>query len=92
MDYNKLNDLGIKKAIIEFLRVNSWIKKWFDIDYSKFSLKQSNYRHLALEEKIRILNKVKIPSISVCEDFTEHFFYWQNNYNPSKNDCCNLKR
>lgn len=91
IDFEQLNSLGINKAQVEFLRVNSWIEKWFDIDYSKFSLKQSNYRHLPLEEKIRILNKVKIQNISVCEDFTEHFFYWQNNYNPSKDDCCNLK-
>lgn len=90
IDFDKLNSLGIEKAQVEFLRVNSWITKWFDIDYSKFTLKQSNYRHLPLEEKIKILSKIKIPSISVCEDFTEHFFYWQNNYNPNKNDCCNL--
>ena len=32
MDYDKLNSLGIKKAIVEFLRVNTWIKKWFKTD------------------------------------------------------------
>ena len=91
IDFDKLNLLGINKAQVEFLRVNNWIKQWFDIDYSKYTLKQSNYRHLPLEEKIRILNKIKIPNISVCEDVTEHFFYWQENYNPNKNDCCNLR-
>lgn len=92
MDFEKLNALGIKKAIVEFLRVNSWIKKWFDIDYSKFTEKQSGYSHLPLEEKKRILAKIKIPEISVCEDFTEHFFYWQENVNPDKDDCCNLRK
>lgn len=91
MDYEKLNSLGIQKAIVEFLRVNSWIKKWFDIDYTKYTLKQSGYQHLPLDEKIKILNKIKIPIKSVCEDFTEHFFYWQNNVNPNKDDCCNLR-
>lgn len=91
IDFDKLNSLGIEKAQVEFLRVNSWIMKWFDIDYSKYTLKQSNYKHLPLEEKIKILNKVKIQNISVCEDFTEHFFYWKNNYNPNKEDCCNLR-
>lgn len=90
INFDILNSLGINKAQVEFLRVNSWIKKWFDIDYSKYNLKQSNYNHLPLEDKIKILNKIKIPNISVCEDVTEHFFYWQNNYNPNKNDCCNL--
>ena len=37
MDFNKLNSLGINKAVVEFLRVNSWIEKWFNIDYSKYS-------------------------------------------------------
>lgn len=91
IDFDKLNSLGINKAQVEFLRVNSWIVKWFDIDYSKYTLKQSNYSHLPLEEKIRILNQIKIPNISVCEDFTEHFFYWQKNVNPNKEDCCNLR-
>ena len=91
MDYDKLNSYGINKALVEFLRVNGWIKKWFNVDYSKYTLKQSGYNHLPLEEKLRIFNKIKIPVKSVCEDFTEHFFYWQNNVNPNKNDCCNLE-
>ena len=92
IDFDKLNSLGINKAIVEFLRVNSWIKKWFDIDYSKHTLKEGGYNHLPLEEKQRILAKVKIPSISVCEDVQEHYNYWTNNFNPNKDDCCNLRK
>ena len=91
MDIDKLNTLGINKAIVEFLRVNTWIKKWFDIDYSKFTVKQSGYQHLPLEEKKRILSRIKIPVISVCEDESEAYEYWQNNFNPNKEDCCNLR-
>jgi DNA repair photolyase len=92
IDFEKLNSLGIEKAIVEFLRVNHWIKKWFDIDYSKFTLKENGYEHLELEEKKRILDKVKIPTVSVCEDVSEHYKYWEENYNPNKEDCCNLRR
>lgn len=92
IDFDKLNNLGIKKAIVEFLRVNHWIKKWFDIDYKKFTLTENGYSHLELEEKKRILRKVKIPTISVCEDVSEHYEYWKNNFNPNKEDCCNLRR
>lgn len=67
-------------------------KKWFDIDYSKFTIKQSGYEHLPLEEKIRIINKIKIPNISVCEDEDKAYKYWVNNYNPNKEDCCNLRK
>ena len=92
IDFDKLNSLGIEKAIVEFLRVNHWIRKWFDIDYSKFTLKEGGYEHLQLDEKKRILDKVKIPIVSICEDVDEHYNYWTNNFNPNKEDCCNLRR
>jgi DNA repair photolyase len=92
MDFDKLNSLGIEKALIEFLRVNHWIEKWFNIDFSKHTKKQSGYKHLELDEKIRIINKIKIPNKSVCEDVDEHYEYWKNNYNNNPDDCCNLRR
>lgn len=92
IDFDKLNSLGIEKAIVEFLRVNHWIKKWFNIDYKKFTHKEGGYEHLPLEEKKRILSKVKIPTISICEDVDEHYKYWNDNFNPNKEDCCNLGR
>lgn len=92
IDFDKLNNLGIEKAIVEFLRVNHWIKQWFKIDYSKFTLKENGYEHLPLEEKKRILSKVKIPVISICEDVDTHYKYWEENINPNKEDCCNLRR
>lgn len=92
IDFNKLNSLGINKAIVEFLRVNHWIRKWFNVDYSKFTIKQSGYEHLPLEEKQRIISKIHIPEISVCEDEDNAYEYWKNNYNPNKEDCCNLRR
>ena len=90
MDFEKLNQLGINKAIVEFLRVNLWIEKWFKIDYSKYTVSQSGYKHLPLEEKLRIIGRVEIPTISVCEDVTEHYEFWKNHFNPNVNDCCNL--
>lgn len=92
IDFDKLNNLGINKAQVEFLRVNHWIHKWFNIDYSKHKIKQSGYEHLPLEEKLRIINKIKIPEISVCEDEDKAYEYWVNNFNPNKDDCCNLRR
>lgn len=92
MDFEKLNSLGIKKAVVEFLRVNTWIRKWFDIDYSTYKLKQGSYQFLRLEDKKRIISKIKIPEITVCEDYTPHFKYWQVHVNPNKEDCCNLRK
>jgi DNA repair photolyase len=92
IDFDKLNNLGIEKAQVEFLRANHWIKKWFNIDYSKHIIKQSGYEHLPLKEKQRIISKIKIPQISVCEDEDNAYKYWVDNFNPNKDDCCNLRR
>ena len=92
IDFDKLNNLGINKTIVEFLRVNHWIKKWFNIDYTNYIIKQSGYEHLPLEEKIRIINKINIPEISICEDESNAYIYWKENYNPNKADCCNLRK
>lgn len=93
IDFNILNNVKCDKILIEFLRVNTWIKKWFDIDYSDYTLSQSNYKHLPLEKKLEYIDKIKnFKEMSVCEDVTEHYEYWKNNFNVNKNDCCNLKK
>ena len=92
MDFDLLNNLGIDNCIIEFLRINGWIKKALPLrDYTKYTWFSGNYRHQELEEKLRIISKVKIKNISVCEKVPEHYDYWQNNYNPNPKDCCNLR-
>lgn len=91
MDFDKLNALGINKCIVEFLRANTWIKRWFKVDYRRHILKEGGYNHLCLEDKLRIIKKIKIPNISVCEDYTEHYEYWKKHFNPNKDDCCNLR-
>ena len=92
IDFNKLNSVKCDKILVEFLRVNSFIKKWFNkIDFSNYTLRQSNYLHLPLEIKKRQLESITgFKELSVCEDVTEHYFYWKYNVNPNKNDCCNL--
>lgn len=91
MDFDLLNSYGIEKGVVEFLRVNSWIEKWFELDYSRYTEKQGSYRFLPLEEKQRVLDKVQIPEITVCEDFKPHYDYWKEHFNPNKEDCCNLR-
>jgi hypothetical protein len=44
-----------------------------------------------LDEKIRILEKVKLPNISICEKVDEHYDYWMKHFNPNPADCCNLR-
>jgi DNA repair photolyase len=93
IDFPRFNALEVEKCQVEFLRVNSQIKKWFPgVDYSRYTVRQSNYWHLPLEEKLRVLAKLNLPNVSVCEDVSEHYAYWRRYVNPNKWDCCNLDR
>lgn len=93
MDFDKLNDLGIERCVVEFLRVNSWIRQWFrGVDFSKYTVRQGGYYHLPLKEKQRIVEKIHIPQKTICEDVTEHYQFWRDFVNPNKEDCCNLRK
>lgn len=86
------NGLEIDKILVEFLRVNTWIKKWFDIDYSEYTVKQSGYQHLPLEKKIEYISRLRFKKMTVCEDESEAYEYWKYNFNHDPNDCCNLRK
>lgn len=93
VDLEILNDVKCDKILIEFLRVNTWIRKWFDIDYSNYTVKQSGYCHLPLENKKELISKISgFKEMTVCEDESVAWEYWKENFNNNKNDCCNLRR
>lgn len=92
VDVNKINDIKCDKIVVEFLRVNHWIKKRFNIDYSEYTLSEWGYQHLPLEKKIHYLSKINKPQITVCEDVKAHYDYWQKNVNFNPDDCCNLRK
>lgn len=92
VDFDTLNNIACDKIIVEFLRVNTWIKKWFDIDYSEYTVKQGGYRHLPLSKKVERIKQITgFKEISVCEDEDKAFEYWKNHFNPNREDCCNLR-
>lgn len=91
IDFEILNNIKCNKILVEFLRVNHWIKQWFDINYSNYTVKHAGYEHLPLSIKKQYLQKITgFKQISVCEDVDEHFEYWKSNINHNKKDCCNL--
>lgn len=93
IDFEILNNLGIDKICIEFLRVNSWIEKWFDLDYSEYTVKHGGYKHLPLEKKKEYIKLITgFKEMTVCEDETEAYEYWKEHFNHNKEDCCNLRR
>ena len=42
--------------------------------------------------KKKIIAKIHIPNMSVCEDVQGHYDYWKYCFNPNKEDCCNLRK
>lgn len=93
INFDILNNVKCDKILVEFLRVNSWIEKWFNLDYSDYTIKQSGYKHLPLEKKLENISLIKnFKEITVCEDETQAYEYWKNNFNPNPNDCCNLRK
>lgn len=94
VNFHELSCVRCDRIIVEFLRVNSWIMKWFDIDFSEYEVKQGGYRHLPLWRKKMWIDRLLETGkkISVCEDESEAYEYWRTEFNPNPNDCCNLRR
>lgn len=92
VDVDKINAIKCDKILIEFLKVNTWVLKWFDIDYSEYSLKFGGYWHLPLERKIELVSLITgFQQVSVGEYVQEHYEYFRNNVNWNPMDCCNLR-
>ena len=93
IDFDILNGIKCDKILVEFLRSNGFIRKTFPIDYSDYTVKQSGYWHLPLEKKKLLLSKITgFKEITVCEDETEAYEYWQEHVNHDPDDCCNLRK
>jgi hypothetical protein len=92
VDLERLANIKCDKLLVEFLRVNSWIEKWFDLDFSEYSVKSGGYKHLPLEKKIDYISRIYgFEEVTVCEDEDEAYEYWKK-HNPNPKDCCNLRR
>lgn len=91
IDFEILNNINCDKILIEFLKVNHNVKKWFDIDYSDYTLAFGGYYNLQLHKKIQLLKNITgFNQLSVGEFVKEHHIYFSENVNFNKNDCCNL--
>jgi DNA repair photolyase len=91
VDFKILNNIKCKKILVEFLKVNHWIKKNFNIDYSEYIHNYGSYMNLSLDFKIDMVSKITdYNQISVGEFVPEHHQYFSNTTNFNKKDCCNL--
>lgn len=93
LDMDRINAVRCDKILVEFLRVNSWIRKWFPVDCAEYTVKHGGYLHLPLERKREAIGMITgFREVSVCEDEDEAFAFWRDHFNPNPNDCCNLRR
>lgn len=86
-----INGIKCDKLLVEFLRSDPFIEKWFPIDWLLWSVRESGYKHMSLDVKLSLLAPfTSFKQISVCDDCTEHYNYWKDHFNPNPSDCCNL--
>lgn len=93
VDYKKLNKVKVGKCLVEFLRVTPKISKELTdyINFDDYTIKEGGYRHLPLDKKLEVLEKLKFKEMSVCDDVQAHYDYFTNRFNHNKRDCCNLR-
>ena len=96
VDVNVLLESGMRKCLVEFLRVNGFIKKWLEqagCATSEYTFKSGGYRHLPLWKKKDLIEPFKaFEELTVCEDEPIAYEHWKENVNHDKDDCCNLRK
>ena len=95
IDINTLNSIKCDKMLVEFLRVNHWIRKWLGdkCDLSKYTRTFHGYDHLPFEIKQKYIKEIgNTHTITVCDFEPEYLDYWKKEFNPNPNDCCNLRK
>lgn len=86
-----INMINCDKILIEFLKVSSFIKSHFNINYDDYTLRYGGYLNLQLDHKIKLLTNIKSnKQISVGEYVKPHYEYFRDNVNFNKQDCCNV--
>lgn len=91
VDFDIINNINVDKCLIEFLRIKpSMATDLPFINLEDFTIKEGGYRHLPLNKKLKILDKLHFKEMTVCDDVNQHYEYFKNNFNHNNEDCCNL--
>lgn len=83
----------VNKVLVEFLRVNTFIKRTFPaMDFTPWTVKSGGYEHLPLETKLKMLEPlIGKKRLTICEDHPDHYEYFKANINANPDDCCDLE-
>lgn len=92
VDTNVINAIDCPKILIEFLKVNPYVRRCFDLDYHDYTCKYGGHLNLQLERKIELAERLTdFDERSVGEYVKDHYLYFRDNYNTNPLDCCNLR-
>lgn len=95
VNVERINAIHCDKILVEFLRVNGFIKRWLNnrgVNTEAYSVRSGGYNHLPLKVKRGLMASLDFPQKSVCEDVPRHWRFWRDNLNANPDDCCNLTR
>lgn len=92
VDVARINEIKCDKLLVEFLRVNPFIRQWFDIDYTPYRVKRNGYEHLPLKDKKKLIEPLHFKEMTICEDESMAYAYWKYHFNHDPEDCCNLRK
>lgn len=92
VDTDVINAIDCGKILIEFLKVNPYVRRCFDLDYHDYTHKYGGHLNLELDRKIELAERLTdFDERSVGEYVKEHYLYFRDNYNTNPYDCCNLR-
>lgn len=97
VEIEALKGSGVQKCLVEFLRVNGFIRGWLEAEgysTSHYTQKSGGYRHLPLWQKQKLIQPFIDAGfeLTVCEDVPAHYDYWKEHVNANPDDCCNLRK
>lgn len=92
VDYDLINSINVDKCLVEFLRIKPSMSDALKdyINFKDYTHKEGGYRHLPLDKKLEVLDKLDFKELTICDDVQEHYNYFHENVNFNPNDCCNL--
>lgn len=92
VDTGVINNIDCPKILIEFLKVNPYVRRCFDLDYHDYTCKYGGHLNLELERKIELAERITgFDERSVGEYVKDHYLYFRDHYNTNPYDCCNLR-
>lgn len=92
IDIGRVNAIECGKILIEFLKVNPFVRRCFDLDYTAYTHTYGGHLNLELDDKVKYAERLTdFDERNVGEYVRSHYLYFRDNYNTNPYDCCNLR-